>query len=249
MTWALMVSSALATAVGVAAVLWQLTGKDRFYILPFCCALGSSALVNLLVKEPAAEAVAAAGSTRAEVAPASPLWFLAFALLLPPVSEEVVKALPALLPRVRARATRSWLRTGLALGCGFGVGETGFVGWVIVRADGHGPDLAGWCGYAMERAGASLGHGVMTALVLWGFAGRRRLLGLLAAVALHTVLNLVAFLDQLVPLPPMVVGLSFQAGMALLLGAFVLLKQAESREETAAGPPEQPTEGQGGRAP
>ncbi|GAB2926585.1 MULTISPECIES: hypothetical protein [unclassified Streptomyces] len=241
MTWVLMASTVLALAVGVGVVLWQLTGKERFYVLLFCCASGSSPLVNLLVKAPVAEAVAAAGSTRAEVTAASPLWFLVFALLLPPVSEEAVKALPAFLPRVRARLARSWLRTGLALGCGFGVGEAGFVGWTMVRADGPGPAVVDLHSFATERVFASLGHGVMTAVVLWGFAGRRRRwpLGLLAAVALHTVLNLAAFLDQVTPLPPPVVGLSFPAGLVLLGGVFALLRRAANRE-AAAGPREQP---------
>ncbi|MFE7212974.1 PrsW family glutamic-type intramembrane protease [Streptomyces sp. NPDC057611] len=221
------VATVLVTAATAVWLLRHLAGGDPRCSWLLCCGLGSSALVNLLVKRPLAEAVASAGGTAAEVGAASPVWFLAFALLLPPVTEETVKALPALLPRVRDLARRDRLLTGLALGTGFGIGEAAFVAWTAVRGGDH-AGTAWWAfsGFAVERLFASLGHGVMTAVVLWGFGGprRRRVLGFAAAVGLHTLLNLGAFIDQVAKVPPRVLALWFPAGLLLLGAVFEALR-------------------------
>ncbi|RDG34505.1 hypothetical protein [Streptomyces corynorhini] len=225
----LAVAAVVLTAATASWLLRHLAGRDPGYLWLLCCGLGSSALVNLAVKQPLAHTVASAGGVEAEVGPAAPLWFLVFALLLPPVAEEAVKAAPALLPAVRARARRSWLLTGIALGTGYGIGEAGFVAGVMaVSGDHAGTPWWHFSFFAAERVVASFGHGVMTALVLRGFfADRpRRLLGCLAAVALHGLLNLGPFLNQVVDVPPVLLALGLPAGVVVPALVFAhLLRQ------------------------
>jgi len=120
--------------------------------------------------------------------------------------EEAAKLLQLTLPGVRAGlSTReSFLRTGMAAGFGFGLGEAWYVAWGISRTAVYSSlPFNGLTGYISERLMMTFAHAVLTALAVTGFSGRSSTRspagsptafsaasGYIQAVGIHALINL-----------------------------------------------------------
>lgn len=124
--------------------------------------------------------------------------YLAISSFYAPVTEELAKLLPLLLPFLYRRTNRdNAVRVGLALGLGFGLGEVGLLAWTIAKA----PAVAAlpwyaFSGFFLERLMVCFLHGGFVAVTLWlWFRGKRWGIGV--AMALHYLLNFPIFLAVL----------------------------------------------------
>lgn len=169
-----------------------------------------SALINLLVKKPVLQGLARTIGPSYPAGP--PLWYWLFVLLLAPVTEEAIKAMPVLFPRIRrwAHEAGTALWTGFFLGIGFGLGEIWFIAWSVAST----PQYAGipwwqFTGFLNERLLVTLVHGIMTAVFVTGIARGRGhgWLGYLYAVGLHSLTNVGALLYQMKLIPASLAGL------------------------------------------
>lgn len=210
------VPMAIITVVATTAIwgglLYVYSGRTKRYLVYILYGLPLSAIVNLLVKGPLAEWVGAASGIEPGMgADATPVWFLIFLFMLSPVFEELIKVLPVALPAVR-RATAEpdgafW--TGMALGIGFGIGEVVYLAWGTA-ASGEFEQYAWYMftGFLGERLLVVFVHGFMTALFVWLAAKRAPLLGFLAAMTSHALVNSAAMLFQLGLIPGWAASLS-----------------------------------------
>lgn len=230
--------AALITAA-VSGGLWipltrLMAGRYRHLVWLTLLALPFSALINLLVKRPVGMRV------QMEPGGTPPLWYLAFALFLAPITEEAIKLAPALIAPIRRQIpnARAALWAGLFLGIGFGLGEIGYLAWRLAGT----PVVAGlpfwqFTGFLGERLYVTLGHGVMTAVAVMGLVRGpwRGLLGYGGAVVSHALLNLGALLVQFRFIPPLaaqVWGQITVVGVLLLFGA-LYLRSRESEPPSA----------------
>ena len=200
-----------------------------------------SALVNLFVKAPVVKLFANMGGISPQLNDTSPFWFLMFAWLISPLTEELIKILPLVIPQVKRAAKGSWsgLRVGLALGLGFGMGEAVYLAWQVTQV----PDYAAFpwymfTGFLIERNFAIIAHGLMTAVACYGLwkGGLWRVAGLLIAMGLHAFLNAGAMAYQLGWVSVGFATLWTPFGVAvdgLVLGW--LNTQARKEEEASAG--------------
>lgn len=212
------------------AMLYVLPGRTTRYLWPALLGLPLSAVVNLVVKRPVGTAVADGAGIDLEAATSAPWWFIAFLLLLPPVSEELVKVLPLVWDRARCLVTdgESALWTGAALGIGFGLGEAGYVAFGVAQSPdySHLPWYA-FTGFFYERLAVCYGHGVMTAIAVVGMrrGARWGLIGLSAAMGLHVLGNLGAFLLQFDLIGEQAAGLWFVAVLIGMTFAFETMRR------------------------
>lgn len=114
-------------------------------------------------------------------------------MLYAPVTEELTKLWPLLIPTFRQRVTRdNGLRVGMALGLGFGLGEILFIADLVARTPG--PELAWYeyTGLLQERFMICLLHAGFAAMSLRGLTRWRFGLpaGLAVAMLLHLATNL-----------------------------------------------------------
>lgn len=225
------------------AALWipltrLMAGKYRHLAWLVAVALPFSALVNLAVKTPLLRTVVeASGVSTSGAVP--PLWFLLFSLLLAPVTEEAIKLLPALARPVRrylAEDRGAGLWAGLFLGVGFGLGEIGYLAWRLTGT----PAVAGvpvwqFTGFLTERLYVTFGHGILTAVAVYGLARGwlRGLRGYAYAVLLHATLNVGALLYQLKLAPVQVAGLW---GMGVFVGLILLFMWLQGQNRLDAAP-------------
>lgn len=120
------------------------------------------------------------------------------ASLYAPVTEEPVKLLPLLIPAIWAVAKSGRpVIAGLALGLGFGVGEIGFLAWLIAQNEQAAQlPFYVFTGFIGERVLVAFLHGAMTATAIWFFV-RGRWWGILVAMAIHYALNFPVYLASL----------------------------------------------------
>jgi hypothetical protein len=177
------------------------TGHQRGYFWLLLLGLPLSAVANLLLKPQAIIAVGRAAHVQPGLGLAAPIWFLAFKVLITPLVEETIKALPLLLrpawKMVTSRANALWV--GFMLGVSFGLGEAGFIAYAVAQNDIY--DSLPWyafTGFLNERIMACFVHGVLTAILVIGFqrGGRYILFSYLTAVSLHLFLNAPTVLYQ-----------------------------------------------------
>ena len=135
-------------------------------------ALPLSAVVNLMVKKPILLYIL--HSLNLNLKPLHwPVQVMIFTLLLVGFSEEGVKMLPVIIPKVRREISRSKfnkLALSWLIGVGFGIGEAYYIAYNISLN----PELSGYpyyyfTGFMGERVMASLVHGVFTAAALYGW--------------------------------------------------------------------------------
>jgi hypothetical protein len=115
--------------------------------------------------------------------------------LYAPVTEELAKLVPLLIPAIRRDLRReNFGRYALAIGLGFAIGEM----WFLAEAVSRIPALAGtpfykFGGYFGERLMTCVFHSVFVGAALWGW--RRNFgLGVLGAMVLHWLGNFPIFL-------------------------------------------------------
>jgi len=230
----------LAASAGLwGGLVYFLSGRRSAYLWLILSGLPLSALVNLCVKKPLGLTVSAWAGIPPPWGPTSPVWFLTFLLLLSPVFEEPVKLLPLLFPSARrtlsGKGAALW--AGMALGIGYGLGEATYLAYGIAR-NPHFARMAWYLftGYFGERLIVCFLHGVMTAVAVSGI--RRGLgpgvLGVLAAMGLHGLINIGAALYQFKVIPLAATQLPFIASLILLVIIFEGLRRTASREPGAA---------------
>lgn len=159
-------------------------------------------VVNPLIKDPLIGWLGQTANITQGLGTATPFWFLIFLLLLSPIFEEAIKALPVLIPPLRrflgSKMDSLW--AGLALGFGFGLGEILYLAWTINNTPVYAsyPWFA-FTGFFSERLISTFAHGLMTAIVVSGFqrGGKKAIYGYLGGVGLHTLFNLGFFLNLL----------------------------------------------------
>ncbi|MBM4429538.1 MAG: YhfC family intramembrane metalloprotease [Chloroflexi bacterium] len=221
----------LAVSAGLwGGLVYAWSGCDRHYLWLLLLGLPLSAFVNLMVKKPLVVFVGQAANVPPSQGLATPLWFIIFLLLVPPVTEEAIKLAPLLLPlarrRINSRSGALW--TGLALGVSFGLGEAMFVAYGVAQS----PQYAAYpwyafTGYFGERMMVCFCHGVMTAVVIAGLqqGKARAVAGYLAAVGLHALLNLGPVLGQLGLLSATAAGLSLVPSLVVFTLIFEWLRR------------------------
>jgi len=199
-------------------------------------------IVNPLVKEPLIRWLGQTANITTGLGAATPFWFLLFLLLLSPVVEEAIKALPVLIPPLRrflgTKMDSLW--AGLALGFGFGLGEILYLAWTINNLPLYTsyPWYA-FIGFFTERLLTTFAHGMMTAIVVSGLqrGGKKALFGYLGGVGLHTLINLGAFLFQLGKVDGSVAEGGLALGLAVGLVTIGRLRRnaaiEQKRNETA----------------
>ncbi|MBM4463995.1 MAG: PrsW family intramembrane metalloprotease [Chloroflexi bacterium] len=223
----------------VSAALWGgllyvLPGRTKRYLWLLLPGLPLSALVNLGVKRPLAVMAGQMAGVAPKLGLETPWWFILFLFLLAPVFEEAVKVVPLLLPQVRrllvSSAAALWV--GMALGISFGLGEAAYLAYGIAQS----PQYAAlpwyiFTGYFGERLVVCFVHGVMTAVVVTGLQhGKGRgMIGYLAAVGLHTLVNLGAVFFQLGLIPAWGAQLALLLPILLLAAIFERLRRDIAR--------------------
>ena len=215
------------------AFLYAYSGRTWRFVRLMVWGLPLSAVVNLFVKSPVGQGVGALAGIDPGLGLDTPVWFLAFLFLLAPGLEELIKAVPALVPSVRRHATTpdDALWAGMALGMGFGIGEAAYVGWQIALSGAY--EQYAWymfTGFLGERLVVVLIHGLMTALFLRLVARGRPVAGYLAAAGTHAVLNSGAMLFQLGLVADWVAGLPL---LAVLVAGVIVFERVRPRYRQA----------------
>ena len=219
----------VASALLWGAFLYAYSGRTWRFVRLMVWGLPLSAVVNLLVKSPIAQGVGARAGIQPGAGLDTPVWFLLFLFGLAPVFEELIKAVPALLPLVRRHALTpdDALWTGMALGMGFGIGEAAYVGWQVALSGAY--EQYAWymfTGFFGERLVVVLLHGLMTATFLRLTARGRPLAGYLAAAGTHAVLNSGAMLYQLGLAPGWAAGITL---LVVLVAGVVIFDRVRPR--------------------
>lgn len=203
-------------------MLWMYSGRTMRFVRLVPLGLPLSAIVNLLVKGPLGQGVGELAGIDPGLGLQTPVWFLVFLFLLAPVFEELVKAVPALIPSVRRHIDTPGdaLWTGMALGMGFGLGEAIYLAWQVAVSGAYGeyPWYA-FTGFFGERLLVVFMHGMMTGLFLLIAKRGHPVLGYLAAAGAHALLNSGAMLYQLELAP----GWAASTCLGVMLVAFALL--------------------------
>lgn len=182
-------------------LIYLFSGRERKYFWLLLSGLPLSAVGNLLIKPQAVIAVGRAGHIPPYLGLMAPIWFLAFKVLVAPLTEEIIKVTPLLLRPARKMVTNRtnafWV--GFALGVSFGLGEALFIAYAISQNGAYAslPWYA-YTGYLNERLMTCFAHGVLTAVLVTALqrGGWFILYGYLAATGLHLFLNIPAALYQ-----------------------------------------------------
>lgn len=220
------------------SVLRYVPGRGRRYVWLLPTGLASSALVNVTVKHPIGLVATAAAGTPMRLGVETPAWVLIVAWLVGPVCEEAVKVVPLAFRKVRRlvadRTDSLWV--GMALGFSFGLGEAAWVAFTIA-ADPQYSTLPWFefAGYATERLVVCFGHGVMTALVVWGWHEGRAARSYLKATALHAASNVGPFLAMIGVVDGAVAGAWTVAALLVMVVVFERLRNRAHRSDDRPG--------------
>jgi uncharacterized membrane protein YhfC len=227
------------SALAWGGLIYALSGRQRGYLWLVLPALPLSAAINMLVKRPLVVVVAQSGGFPPGLRLDAPLWYLAFLLLLAPVTEEAIKALPLLWPKARQRVSspKNALWAGMSLGLGFGLGEAAFLAYGVGLNSTYAE--VPWylfAGFLQERFMVCLAHAMLTGIVVggWQRGSRSSLLGYAAAVALHAAVNVGAMLYQLRLITDWTSQASLMIALVLLVAIFIRLQGVAGREHREA---------------
>lgn len=125
-------------------------------------------------------------------------WVTIAALFYASLTEEPAKWLTAAVPAVRRAIVRDPVTVALAGGAGFGIGEIWFLAHALGKSPSY-PDLPFWhfSGFMIERLAVCFLHGAFLVPPFYALArGRSFLLGGLAGMVLHFLLNFPIYLAQ-----------------------------------------------------
>jgi hypothetical protein len=237
------IMAAITLALSIAAgggLIYIVSGKKRRYVLLALLGLPLSAIVNLWFKAPLIVAVTQAGNVAPGLSTA-PVWFVVFFAFVPPVTEELIKVVPLLIPQARRMLNPGLggFAAGMALGIGFGIGEALYLAYNISNSFLYaGIPWYQFTGYLFERFTVTFMHGVMTAVFVLGIVrgGWRIPVGFLAAVFLHLLLNLPIILQIRGLISPEGMGIAFQVTLVAMAGIFALLYRYARRVSNITGP-------------
>lgn len=212
-------------------LIYLFTGHQKRYFWLLILGLPLSAIANLFLKRQAIITVSQTFHVQPGLGLESPVWFLAFMVLITPLVEEPIKILPLLLKPVwklvTSRASALW--TGFALGVSFGLGEAAFIAYGVAYNDAYAslPWYA-FTGFLNERIMACFAHGVFTAVLLTGMqrGGRSLVYGLFAAMGLHLFLNAPAVLYQFQWISNELYGILILIPLVVLAVIFERLRRA-----------------------
>ena len=126
-------------------------------------------------------------------------WVTIVSLFYAPLTEEPAKWLTAAVPKVRHAIRRDPIFLALAAGAGFGLGEIWFLAHALIKSPGY-PDLPFWMfgGFLLERLAVCFLHGALLVPPFYALAaGRSFLLGGLAGMVVHFLLNFPIYLASI----------------------------------------------------
>lgn len=200
----IIIAGLIAIAVGIwllASIARLLGDRQRVWLFCIAMALPLSSIVNLAVKKPVLDVIGHRYDVSFSSSTLPPL-FVLVGLAVVGISEESMKLLPLLTPRIR-RATSSRegrLAVALGIGFGFGVSEASYMTWVIWA---HRPDIARLpfytlTGFSGERVVAMFLHSAMILIPVSQISkgSLRFTSGLFAAMCVHALVDLPVALFQ-----------------------------------------------------
>lgn len=170
----------------------------KYWYLYFIITFPLSTIVNLSIKKEIFQTMICLFNL-SEESKFWPLWFLALANFIAPLTEEAIKLLPIIFSEVRKSLqdrTKAYI-FGLLLGTGFGIGEIWYLAYSLNLSKSalvSGPFLY-LIGFFSERVGAVLIHGALTAIVFFGY-NKNFIKYYFIAVAFHYLINIGAALYQ-----------------------------------------------------
>jgi hypothetical protein len=239
-----------AITLALSLVVWGglifiISRRDPRYLLLALLGLPLSAIVNVLIKAPLINAVSRATSMTTGLSDA-PVWFVIFFAFVPPVTEELIKVVPLLIPQARRLLNRGLgaFSAGMALGIGFGLGEALYLAYNVSNSFVYaGMPWYVFTGYLFERFTVTFMHGVITAVFVTGLArgGWRAAAGFVGAVFLHLLLNLPIILQIRGLISPVNMSIAFQVTLIAMAGIFALLYRQARRSSDIRGPEIQKT--------
>jgi len=230
------------TVIVCIAALNHLTRSDRRPTWLLLAGLPLSFIVNRFIKTPVITSIVAWTGIPPELGPETPLWFIVLIWLNAPAFEEAIKMFPLILPssRVFLRDAPQALMAGLALGMSFGLGEAAYLAYGIAQSPAYGqlPWYA-FTGFASERSIVTFGHGFLTSLAVLGLqsSGKKPLLGYLAAVGLHILINLGPILLALKLIPAFVASMASYA--VIILALVIFQKNLQHARRITDGEPQE----------
>ena len=211
---------------------WKQTPNHLAWLI--LAGLPLSFIVNRFIKTPVIVSIAAWTGVPLQLHPDVPLWFIGLIWLNAPIFEEAIKIFTVILVGRRfLHEAPQALLIGLAVGMGFGLGEAAYLAYGMARIPTY--TQLPWymfTGFASERLIVTFAHGLMTSLVALGiYYGKRKiLLGFMAAVGLHALINLGPILLALKLVPSTISSIT--SYLAIMLAFFIF--QNEKRKATSA---------------
>jgi RsiW-degrading membrane proteinase PrsW (M82 family) len=189
----LIIDAALTTAVALGALILLLTRSSNWpaVALAFVIALPLQPLALYLVRLPVDRAL--------KTLFGAPTWLVILSLFYAPLTEEPAKWLAAAVPAVRRAIMAEPITVALAVGLGFAIGEI----WMIVREVLALPGVwslpaSNFVPFVIERLEVCFLHGAFVAPAFVCLArGRSFLLGGLAGMVLHFLLNFPIYLKNI----------------------------------------------------
>jgi hypothetical protein len=149
-------------------------------------------------------------------------WVTIISLFYAPLTEEPAKWLTAAVPRLWRAIVNDPIVLALAVGVGFGIGEIWFLAHALIKSPSY-PDLPFWMfgGFVLERLAVCFLHGALLLPPFYALAtGRSFLLGGLAGMVLHFLLNFPIYLASINAFG---LGVGWASVLLLWIASFVVL--------------------------
>jgi uncharacterized membrane protein YhfC len=189
----LIIDAALVTAVALGALVVLLVKSSNrgAVALAFVIALPLQPLAFYLVRLPIDRVLKAMFG--------APAWLVILSLFYASLTEEPAKWLAAAAPSVRRAITREPVIVALAVGLGFGIGEVWAIAHMLLQLPGIASlPATDFGGFVIERLEVCFLHGAFVVPAFVCLArGRPFLLGGLAGMVLHFILNFPIFLKDI----------------------------------------------------
>lgn len=158
-------------------------------------------LINLFIKTPLVKILKEIFHVQGPTTLNSPILYLAIFLLIPGVTEEIIKAIPAFFMKPFSMDSNTLFRIAYILGFGFGIGEIWYIAYGVTKDT----SLAGYpfyyfMGFMSERFLAVMLHIGLTVIALTGLGKRINkptISSIILAILLHTLIDIGAFAYQM----------------------------------------------------